>query len=541
MSPTATIAETDASDAPLQSSGHDTSLVRRAFAWVDTNRGPSAVLALSVAITTYLTANTLAEHPPLYWDEAVYANRGRFFVGELDDGVGYWSAYRAPGLSFMMSLGFRIFGVGTLGVRLPAAVFGTLLVVLVFLLGLLVLDAWAGAAASAVLALSFGFTRFAAYGVPDVPGAALGLAAIVVALWAWRGDRLHPSAYALVPLLAGLATYVRFGAPLALGLGLICVVIFVGLGQRRGRIGLFAKEVTTLAAATLIPVVAILRIPFFTAQDISPFTAQRNFQAGRSIPVMDSVGETVSIIWPDGQRFDFFQPLVFFVAIALAGVGCVAGLLEPRYRRASVFCMLGLSLTLVGLNLALDHMETRYLIVALPYFAVLVGVGFAALRAQFAAQPKVLWGVAGATGVLAVVSLSQSLDRQIDHAQRLQASFGVIEDAGLRLASLDDSDCIVVSGRAAQVGWYSQCRTASWRVGVDQPITEQITHRTAGHDAPGTVYVVDIVGHNRQPDTHEFDGSLFTPVIEAGQEGARSGLYVRVQRVDDCVRENACP
>src|SRR6056297_3136025 len=77
---------------------------QRIIGWPSANRGPAAVLAASLVALAYLVVTTMAERPPLYWDEAVYANRGRFFVGDLDDGTGYWSGYRAPGLPYMMSL-----------------------------------------------------------------------------------------------------------------------------------------------------------------------------------------------------------------------------------------------------------------------------------------------------------------------------------------------------------------------------------------------------------------------------------------------------
>lgn len=542
MASVETTEETDAAGTD-SSSGSDATepLLSQAARWISSNRGPSALLMASCVLLAYLTVSSLSERPPLYWDEAVYASRGRFFIGELDNGVGYWADYRAPGLPFLIAIGFRVFGTGALAVRLPAAVFGVALLVLVFLLGLLVVDAWVGAVASLVMSLSYGFTRFTAFGVPDVPGAALGVAAMVVALWAWRRGPLHPIAYGVVPLLAALATYVRFGAPIALGIGLVAVVIFVGWTQWSDRAASFAREAVTLGGLTLLPIVLILMVPALTRQSTAPFVAQRRYQEGRAIPVADSVGESVAIIWPDGDRFDFFQPLVFFTAMGFAIAGLLIGLARPALRRATVFCVVGLGFTLVGLNVALDHMETRYLIVALPFLSVLVGIGVVSIKGLVPSSPVLGWVSVLAASALVIATVTESHDRHVQHARQLEASFGLIEEAGARLAGLGDPDCVVLSGRSAQTGWYTRCRSASWLVGSEQPITEQIRTRVSGHADPVNLYVFDIPGHNRQPDSSSFDGPLFELVTELGDPGARSGFHVRIFRVDDCVRDDTCP
>jgi hypothetical protein len=116
--------------------------------------------------------------PPLGWDESVYALR----AGDFADGVaplGYWDDYRAPGLPWLGHL-WWIEGREAVMLRLLVAGFGLGLVGVTWLLTRHLFGRRAGLVAAAGVAVTPPLLLAATQVWPDVPGAAVGLLAIVV-------------------------------------------------------------------------------------------------------------------------------------------------------------------------------------------------------------------------------------------------------------------------------------------------------------------------------------------------------------------------
>ena len=373
------------------------SLRYRAAVWSRDNRWSLLVLGAALSVYLVVTCLAIAERAPLGHDESVYANRGRFFAGDLDDGTGYWAGYRAPGVPFLLGLVFRLTGPSDALSRALIVAFGVVAIVAVFVLATALLDARAGAAAAVLLVLSSGFTRHAALIFVDVPGMAIPMVAIAATYLLWRGGRLHPAAYVVVPLLAMAAAYIRYGAPATLAPGMAAIVVVLAFQQWRRRAKAFVLEVIGLAGAVGVAVGLVLMVPWFTAQPVSPLRSQQAFRDAKGIPMLDSVDDLLAITWPNGETQDFFHPLVFLAIVVLVASAVVGYVTTLRIRPAVVFGALGGVSTVVLMNVNLSLIAAQYLVLAIPYLVILAGAGFTVLVDLVSRADVTVRGVA-ATG-----------------------------------------------------------------------------------------------------------------------------------------------
>ena len=219
-------------------------------------RGEWLALAGIVLVYLVVAASAIYRGPPLGWDESVYTLRARDFSAGVSPG-GYWNAYRAPGLPW---LGHFLWIVGREAtvLRLLVAGFGLGLVVTAWLLARHLFDSRAGLIAAGGIAVTPPLVLAATQVWPDVPGAALGLVAIALFVFATGGDRPSWWMLAVIPVV-GAATYLRFGAPLPIAIGLGAVAGWRWRVLLRG----WAPAIVTAAGATAV-VVAVLEIPSLT-------------------------------------------------------------------------------------------------------------------------------------------------------------------------------------------------------------------------------------------------------------------------------------
>src|SRR4030043_382886 len=83
----------------------------------------------------------------------------------------------------------------------------------------------AGLVAAAGVALSPPLLLAATQVWPDVPGAAVGLAAIALFVFSPGGERPSGGILSMVPVVAP-PTYLRFGAPLPMAIGLVVLAVW---------------------------------------------------------------------------------------------------------------------------------------------------------------------------------------------------------------------------------------------------------------------------------------------------------------------------
>lgn len=513
--------------------------------WCRGNRWSLTTLAGTVIVFLTVTLLTISEHSPLGHDESVYANRGRFFAGGLDNGTGYWSGFRAPGIPFLLGLVYRAFRPSDVLSRLVIVAFGAAAIIIVFVLATAMADARAGAAAAVLLVLSSGFTRYAALIFIDVPGMTLSMAAVTAAYLLWRNGRLHPSAYIVVPLLAMAGTYIRFGAPATLAPGLVAIVVVLASQQLRYRARAFVLEVIGLAAATGLAMGLVLLIPWFTAQGQSPLRAQQAFRDAKGIPMLDSVSDFNSIVWPSGAREDFFHPLVFWTIVALLLIAVVSTIRLERVRPIVVFGLIGGIGTIVALNVNLSLIQTQYLVLAIPYVVIVAGAGFSVTLDWIDGWNLAVRSLFAITVVVVVAFSTVALkDRLHAGAASLEASYGPIRDSGLTVRALGDDDCLVLTGTSPQAGWYAQCQMSPWgRPPATNPreFDDQLQNVVASVGSGTTVYAIDVLKGKREPASKLFDENanlLLVGTVGTPDDGGRR--YVRIFEVDECITDDSC-
>ncbi|HEX6254292.1 MAG TPA: glycosyltransferase family 39 protein, partial [Euzebyales bacterium] len=170
-------------------------------------RWPVAPWEIAVVVGAVLTvaligALALSKGVPLLWDESVYGLRTRFNLG-LGEAVStrgdYWLDVRAPGLPLLLTPTAALFGSSDLALRITCLLFAMVATGLTWYIARLLTDATTAAIAVWLVVIFPGWHVSSWQMMPDIPGAAITLAAMAIILAAGRGDRLSWWALLAVP------------------------------------------------------------------------------------------------------------------------------------------------------------------------------------------------------------------------------------------------------------------------------------------------------------------------------------------------------
>lgn len=426
-------------------------------------------LALAGIVLGYLLIALLAVRrgPPLGWDEAVYSLRAQDFAAGEPWGR-YWDSFRAPGLPWVLSLFWGLGGHPTV-FRAAVAGFGLLLVLVAWLLARHLFGPGPGLIAAAGVALSPPLLLAATQVWPDIPGAALGLAAVAVFVLATGGERSSWWMLALVPAVAA-ATFLRFGSPLPIAIGLLVVA-----GWRRRMLLRHPAPAIVAALAATAAVMVILTLPALTGGKVSPLAAIAGFEGSSSTGLADYTDLADQVIGPAA------------VVLALVGVAAGFGWVsrgEIDRGALSTAVVAGLA-TATALALVL-HGEVRYLAPAYPWLWVAGAPGLLRLAALIPGRAR------SVTVVVIVVALTAAAvglarERNRDGGRE----YGSTREAALGIAAATAGEpCLVVTARLPQVMWYSGCEAAVFNLDeVRLPAR------------PGTVtFMLLVGGFPRQPE-----------------------------------------
>jgi hypothetical protein len=393
-------------------------------------------LALAGIALAYLLVVLLAVRrgPPLGWDESVYTLRARDFSAGVSPGS-YWNAYRAPGLPWLGHL-LWVAGREATVLRLLVAGFGLGLVVTAWLLARHLFDPRAGLVAAGGIALTPPLVLAATQVWPDVPGAAVGLVAIALFVFATGGDRPSWWMLPVIPVV-GAATYLRFGAPLPIAVGLLAVAVWRWRVLLRG----WAPVAVTAAGATAA-VVAVLEIPRLTGGAGAPMGAIGG--AGR--------------VWFSGfaDYLGLAGEVVAPAAVVLALVGMVAAfgrVARGEADRGAVVTAVGVAAVTAAAIATVLHGEVRYLAPVYPWLWIAGAPGLAGLAQALPGKVRpALVLVLGLALSVAMIGLARERNRDSGsaHGALRQAATAIAAESG-------DRPCLVVTRRVPQVMWYSGC------------------------------------------------------------------------------------
>lgn len=470
-------------------------------------------LAGIIVAYTALSVALIAQGAPFGHDEAVYSLRARHLTQDATP-VFYWSAYRAPGLPFILQSAWL--GPATEPfLRLLVAAFGVPLIVSTWIVGRTLIGIRVGLVAAAGVALTPTVLGAATQVWPDIPGAALGMAAI--GLYTWAISRQRVSRWVLVvPVLVFFSTMLRFGAPIPIAIGLAGITLW---GWRHALLSW--RLIAATAILTFVAAVSVLFVPALTGwaqigDPIAPYAAISALTASRTSPWYQSL-------------FDYwrFRDLLVggFVSGAMmvgVGVGIVVAIQRSRIQRGFL-TSLGIG---VATALALAwflHGEPRYLAPMFPWIWIASAVGLVALVPRLDRRTMIAAAV-----LLAVVFTADSYDRSglqndfnASQYQRIKGAARMIDDA------TEDEACSVLSSYTSQVGWYSHCLTR--RLEVDEVVVDSPWFP----DGPRYLYLVE--GGKRQPEGDVLDEYLAVstgPEYTAGDPGDGRRQYIEVHLVE---------
>jgi hypothetical protein len=425
--------------------------------------------ALVLVVVVFLVVATLIVRSgaPLGWDESVYALRTEAFHEGVAAG-NTWQSYRAPGLPWVAHL-LWLEGPTVAYLRMVVVGFGLLLVLVTWVLARYLFGRRAGVVAAGGLALTPALLGSATQFWPDVPGAAVGFAALAVFVFATHGRRASWWILA-VPVLVVAATFMRFGATVSMFVG------FVGIAVWRRRVLLRSLLPIGIAGIfSVAGVAAVLFVPWLTGSEVSPFSAR----TARVRSLFEGFSDYLGVS----------KDLIGSAAVVIAVVGVVLGILWARrgdIDAGAFLTALGIGLGMFVVLATVLHGEVRYLSPVLPWLWVAASPGL-----DRGCEP--LPGVARPAVavvlvlVLAVAGIEYGRERNRDSNKALS----VVRQAALQIAEdADGRDCLVIANRVGQVRWYSGCRTRAFN-------TNKLVLPEPGDEV---VYMLLVEADRRQPE-----------------------------------------
>lgn len=513
-------------------------------------------VALGGIVVAYLAvcASALWLRSPLGHDESVYALRAR----DLGDGWStlssvYWWDYRAPGLPVMLRLWHPMSDVHVTSSRLLVVMLGGGLIVGTWWLGRLLAGRLVGVIAALLTATSLGFLGATTTLLADVPGAAFVPPAVACYLIELRRGLLRWS-FVVVPLLAFVGTAARFGVPFMLASGLVAVSLPMVTPLIRRRDWVLVGQVVVLAVATALVGVLVILTTFLTVNGDTPVEANRRLVDGRELSPAAGWSDLTEVVnpWVDGNLPKLWSPAVASLVGLGIGLAIVRAIDRRNTRGAVVASMLASAASLAAIVISIGQVVSNYLVLTLPYWAILAAIGLAwpaeavIGRGLVGRYSTLVAGVVIAVGA-AVLFVDGARDVRDQH-RMYTISFEKIRTVSVQ-ADRAFEECTLVTSYSPQVGYYSRCHAVTWipevpeaeppgtvidNSSLDQSLERSLAkaHEMFDIDADATgVFVVE--QGKRQPPDEQFGTSALLErerLWEIGAEGDRR-QHVWIQMV----------
>ncbi len=215
------------------------------------------MLTLVTALAAFVRGNGLTRPAGLVFDEFYYGPDACRYIRESADlcGFGELTYFHPPLGKWIMAMGIQTFGPNRLGWRAPAVVFGTLTVIIVFLLARRMFRNTAGAAiASGALALDLLHLVHSRLGMLDVFATFFATASVLCVVADHQGD----SDRSIRPwrIAAGICLGAGVASKWAVGLlGIALVALMVAWAWKRQRGGGMRELLSIAVSMILVPAV----------------------------------------------------------------------------------------------------------------------------------------------------------------------------------------------------------------------------------------------------------------------------------------------
>lgn len=428
-------------------------------------------MAGAMAVVAIIGAVAIGRGAPMLWDEAVYSLRVRDAVGAGVSGS-YWLEVRAPGLPFMLAGvvlltgadGFLATGDATAlrAVCLAIAVTG---VGLTWLLARLLAGAAAAVIAAWILAITPGWNESSWQVMPDIPGAVLTVAAMVVILLAARGGRLSWWAVLAAPL-AGVATLTRYGAPLTIGPAILAALLLRWEAVRSSTLRAAVVLLSTAAAAGIV-----WFVPAVTGVSRAPVLIFLGRQDDKAIPALTSAAD-FAVTFAEA-----LGPIVVVLVLVGGGAALAPRWQRPGLRWPALACAAIAGIALLLMLVGIAEYNVRYFAPALPFLAIVAAIGLAGLVGSRPTR-----AVVAVAAVTTVVGLGLAASTALDRTRELYDRFATVRDAYGVITREVRPPCVVLDNNPT-AEWYTGCAAfgaaelpapgAPWRgglIGVDEPV-----------------------------------------------------------------------
>jgi hypothetical protein len=438
------------------------------------------IVTVFVGVAAYL----VAQGSPLIWDEAVYALRARDFVAGDAPGA-YWIAVRAPGLPLMITPLLAL-GAGDQMLRLGVLALATVGVGLTWVEGRLLFGRHVAPIVAALVALTPAWLVEGWQILPDVPGATLTMACVVLFTWATQGDRVRWWVM-LVPAIAVAATVVRFGAPLLIGPALTMLALIRWQVVRRS-----LALVGGAGLSTIVGILAVLLVPPLTGKSQAPLSILFGRQTPKQVPFLDrlgALGDEIPVL------LGGFVGGMILLGLVAAGIG----LAKRQLPIAPVMgCVAVAVVTTVMLALGIAHHHVRYFAPVVPFLALGGASGLAWLAGVLPRRAAAALAVVIAVSGIGVTVGNASVEATPSDRDLARMT------AATNLGNVAIAPCVLLTNNLNNA-WYSGCESIMFpanrvRVngqvrltGIDDPhrillTLERIAERAGAGDS--RIYVV---------------------------------------------------
>jgi len=232
--------------------------------------------------------------------------------------------------------------------------------------------------------------------------------------------------------------------------------------------------------------------------------------------------------------------IVYIVGAIGAGVGCLR---QKSLRRVVCYSTVAGVLSTLGLVVTVNQIVSNYLILSLPFWAVLSGSGLAWMARELVAlapERAYFWAVIVSAGVVLVGLLSVQSTRSVERHLGGFQGYSAIRDVSVAAGELLGDDCLIVSASTPHVAFYSGCSVVPFvqphTVPPRESLARAIEHGLARLEDEGRNPETAVMlqeRYSRQPPADEFvPGDFVGPVIASSGVPGDGWLYARIHEVD---------
>jgi Dolichyl-phosphate-mannose-protein mannosyltransferase len=402
------------------------------------------VLGIILLVFAGMGAYAIAAGPPLIFDEAVYSLRaGDFAVGSVPSG--YWMEVRAPGFPLLLTPLARLSANDEL-FRSGALLFAVVGVALTWWEGRLLFGRTVAPVAASLVALSPGWSMTSWQVLPDITGATLALACVVLLTTATQGEKVRWWALLAAPV-AAFATAVRFGAPLLIAPALLIVVLVRWRVVRRS-----LPLIIGVGAATLASTMFVLLVPAVTGKTNPPLLIFLGRQVAKQVGYIDRL-LALRVEVPM-----LLGPLIGLLIVIGIGAVLVAMVRRDISPPAVIGCIAVGVVALLALALGIADHQIRYFTPAVPFLALGAAPGLVWLASRIPSPAMVV-----AVGAALSLGLLVSWKAMDEHTSGRLANGSAPRQAALELGRVANKPCAILS-RNPNYEWYSGCKSILYPV-----------------------------------------------------------------------------